>query len=92
MILKPFTIISHNESLQVDEETPILINLEQLISVKPIKISTENRDIIDGYWIRLSNGKKYRAIQVPDVILEALKEDLPEVQRNKDSEAEIILQ
>lgn len=89
MLLKPFTIISHNESLQIDEESSILINMEQLVSIKPIKISTESRDIIDGYWVRLSNGKKYRAIQVPDIVLDALKEDLSQIQKNKDTEVEI---
>ena len=92
MLLKPFTIITYNKSLQSDEETPILINLEQIISVKPIKISTQNRDIIEGYWIRLSNGKKYRAIQVPDMLLRAFKEDLPAVLKNKEVEAEHVLQ
>lgn len=92
MLLKPFTIITHNESLQIDEKTPIIINLDHLISVKPIKISTKSRDVIEGYWIRLSNGKKYRAIQVPDIILDTLKENLPEIQKNKDHETELTLQ
>lgn len=92
MLLKPFTIITHNESLQADEETAIIINMEQLVSVKPIKISTENRDVIEGYWVRLTNGKKYRAIQVPDLVLDAFKEELPAIQKNKESEIEIPLQ
>jgi hypothetical protein len=86
MILKKFTIITHNEAQQVDEKTGILINLEHIISVKPIKLTTMDRDVIDGYWIRLSNGKKYRAIQVPAIILETLNEDLTAVHKSDNSE------
>ena len=85
MNLKKFVILTRNESLQTDEKTSILINLEHIISVKPIKLTTETRDVIDGYWIRLSNGKKYRAIQVPKVILENLEDDLTKVQKNDES-------
>lgn len=92
MKLKPFTIITHNESLQTDEETLMLINLEHIISIKPIKISTKNRDVIDGHWIRLSNGKKYRAIQVPSIITETLNEKLPEIKRNGDIDTELTYQ
>jgi hypothetical protein len=45
----------------------------------------KDQDVIDGYWIRLSNGKKYRAIQVPKMILDSLDESLPAVQMNNDS-------
>jgi hypothetical protein len=92
MKLKPFTIITHNESLQVDEETLMLINLEHIISVKPIKISTKTRDIIEGHWIRLSNGKKYRVIQVPAIIIDAFNEVLPGIRKNKDAEQEVTYQ
>jgi hypothetical protein len=86
MNLKKFTIISHNEAQQVDEEATILINLEHIVSVKPIKMSTTNRTVVDGYWIRLSNGKKYRAIQVPEIILDNLQEELPAVKKNDNAE------
>ena len=92
MKLKPFTILTYNESLQTDEEHLMLINLEQIISVKPIKISTKDRDIIDGHWIRLANGKKYRAIQVPTAITDALDEKLPEIKKNKDSDQDVTYQ
>ncbi len=87
MVLKKFTIITHNEALQLDEKTNILINLEHIISVKPIKLSTADREVLDGYWIRLSNGKKYRAIQVPDVILKTLSEQLPAIHKSDDAES-----
>ena len=89
MLLKRFTIINHNDSLQSDEETQILINMDQIVTVKPINISTETRDIIEGYWIRLSNGKKYRAIRVPDIIIKTLKEDLPAMQKSVEEEVSL---
>jgi len=63
-----------------------LINPDHIVSVKPIKVATETRDVIDGYWIRLSNGKKYRAIQVPKFIIEGLAEDLPAIIQNTEME------
>jgi len=82
MNLKRFTIMTKNEAQNADEKTSILINLEHIVSIKPIKVATQTRDVIDGYWIRLSNGKKYRAIQVPNFILDGLEEDLPAVIKN----------
>ena len=60
MKLAKFVITTRNESLEQDEMNSILINLDHVISVKPIKMTLSNRDVVDGYWIRLSNGKKYR--------------------------------
>ena len=82
MNLKRFTILTRNTSLEQDERTSILINLEHIVSVKPIKMTTESREIIDGFWIRLSNGKKYRAIQLPKIVLENLEEPLTSVKTN----------
>lgn len=77
--------MTRNESLEQDEKSSILLNLEHIISVKPIKMTTAERDVIDGYWIRLSNGKKYRAIQVPKIILENLEESLTAINKNDSS-------
>lgn len=46
------------------ESTPMLINPAHIVSIKPIRIVKRN-DIVDGYWIRTSNNKKYRAIEIP---------------------------
>ncbi len=86
MNLKKFTILNHNDAQQIDEKISILINMEHIVSVKPINMTTSNRDVIEGYWIRLSNGKKYKAIQVPKVILETLSEELANPIINKSSE------
>ncbi len=82
MDLKRFTIITRNEAQQTDDKTTMLINLEHIISVKPIKLATAEREVIDGYWIRLSNGKKYRAIQVPKIILDSISEEIPAIQKS----------
>jgi len=86
MNLKRFTIITENEAQNTTQKTSILINPDHIVSVKPIKVATETRDVIDGYWIRLSNGKKYRAIQVPKFIIEGLAEDLPAIIQNTEME------
>jgi len=79
MKLAKFKIISHNEAQQVDETTSILLNLNHIVSVKPIKLTTVKREVIDGYWIRLSNGKKYKAIQIPESIKDTFNEELPKM-------------
>ena len=83
MKLAKFKIINHNEAQQVDEMTNILINTDHIISVKPIKMTTAEREVIDGYWIRLSNGKKYKAIQIPVSIKESFNEELPQIKINE---------
>jgi len=92
MKLQKFKIITHNESQQTDEKTNILLNTEHIVSIKPIKLTTVERQVIDGYWIRLSNGKKYKAIQIPDMIKKLFSEQLPQISINEDSLHEISLQ
>ena len=79
MKLAKFKIISHNEAQQVDEKTSLLINTDHIISVKPIKLTTVEREVIDGYWSRLSNGKKDKAIQIPELIKNLFSEELPKI-------------
>jgi len=66
MSFKKFTIISQRD-IQCLEDTHevMLINLNHVISVKPIRIVLE--DVVkEGYWIRTSNGKKYRSLDLPE--------------------------
>ena len=77
MDIQKFTILNISESHQIQEEVDILINTSHIISIKPIKMTTSDMLVIDGYWIRLSNGKKYKATRVPSFIKEALNETLP---------------
>ena len=75
MNLQKFKIVSPRDVQSVDNvfET-LLLNLDQIISVKPIKMVIEDK-VANGYWIRTSNGKKYRAIEVPQVISDLLSNE-----------------
>lgn len=71
--IEKFHILSENRGQQLDYELePILINMDHLISVKPIKIMIGD-EVIQGYWIRTSNGKKYRAITIPESLKKQLE-------------------
>lgn len=68
MNLRPFKILSSNSDQQLEiEEVTILINLDHIISIKPIKMVIDHQ-VLEGHWIRTSNGKKYKATAVPKEI------------------------
>lgn len=92
MKLHKFTIINHNEAQQTVDKVSILLNTDHIVSVKPIKMTTTEREIIDGYWIRLSNGKKYKAVQIPITIKKLFSEELPQIAINDDQLHEINIQ
>ncbi len=71
MDLKRFLILSDTDETLGPEEQPILLNLDHIISVKPIKMMVSGSQL-NGYWIRTSNGKKYRATQIPQDLEETL--------------------
>jgi len=74
MRLKRFVLFNDKESgFKGDESGEILLNIDHIISIKPIRIVTPS-EIINGYWMRLSNGKKYRAIEVPAELKEHFKD------------------
>ena len=77
MNFKKFTIISHNEAQQKDEIVDILLNADHIVSIKPIKMTTNDQQVIEGFWIRLSNGKKYKAIQMAQDIKLIFDDKLP---------------
>ena len=62
--LKLFKILTDSNQQMDFDVTPILINEDHLVSIKPIKMMI-NENLLEGYWIRTSNGKKYRAIEIP---------------------------
>lgn len=80
-----FTILTYNEAQRNYEKHSMLINMDQIVSIKPIKMATESREVLDGYWIRLTNGKKYRALQIPSNLQKHLDEELPEIRMSDDS-------
>lgn len=77
MALHKFTILNHNEAHQREEVVNMLINIDHIVSLKPIRMPTRDRQVIEGYWIRLSNGKKYKALQVPMELQTKLTQELP---------------
>jgi hypothetical protein len=75
MSLEKFKIVSPKDGQSVDSvfET-LLINTEHIISLKPIRMVVEEK-LVQGYWIRTSNGKKYRAVEIPTSIKAILETD-----------------
>tara|TARA_R100000656_G_scaffold69896_1_gene52503 strand:- start:4020 stop:4322 length:303 start_codon:yes stop_codon:yes gene_type:complete len=53
----------------------MLINLDHLVSIKPINVATSD-GVVQAYWLRLSNGKKYKATEIPDELAGQLKGDI----------------
>jgi len=79
MTLEKFKIVSPKDGQSVDNvfET-LLINLDHIISLKPIRMVVEEK-LVKGYWIRTSNGKKYRAVEIPGSLKALLSEDDAEI-------------
>ena len=75
MALQRFKIVSPKDGQSVDNifET-LLINTEHIISLKPIRMVVDEK-LVMGYWIRTSNGKKYRAVEIPDSLRSTLGTD-----------------
>ena len=82
--LKLFHILTNSDQQLEIELTPMLINLEHVITIKPINIVMQN-DLVEGYWIRMSNGKKYRAANAPEEIKDLLKASSTSKKKEKDS-------
>ena len=68
MALERFKIVSPKDGQSVDNifET-LLINTDHIVSLKPIKMVVEEKLVL-GYWIRTTNGKKYRAVEIPELL------------------------
>jgi hypothetical protein len=75
MALERFKIVSPKDGQSVDNvfET-LLINSDHIISLKPIRMVVEEK-LVKGYWIRTTNGKKYRAVEIPNSLKDLLNED-----------------
>jgi hypothetical protein len=75
MSLLKFKIVSPKDGQSVDNifET-LLINTEHIISLKPIRMVVDEK-LVMGYWIRTSNGKKYRAVEIPEILKSTLGSD-----------------
>ena len=75
MALERFKIVSPKDGQSVDNiyET-ILINLDHIVSLKPIRMVVEEK-LVRGYWIRVTNGKKYRAVEIPSHLEDIIDQD-----------------
>ncbi len=74
--IKKFKLLQDNEDSLVEGlGVTMLINLAHLVSVKPINVATQ-AGVVQAYWIRLSNGKKYKATEIPEELRELLKDDV----------------
>ena len=75
MSLERFKIVSPKDGQSVDNvfET-LLINVDHIVSLKPIRMVVEEK-LIKGYWIRTTNVKKYRAVEIPEKLKATLSED-----------------
>ncbi len=65
MALEKFKIVSPKDGQSVDNifET-LLINTDHIVSLKPIRMVVDEKLVL-GFWIRTTNGKKYRAVDIP---------------------------
>lgn len=65
--------VSHDDEMNGSSSPLLVINLEHLVSVRPINIP-HNGKILRAFWIRLANGKKYKAIEVPTEVSKLFRE------------------
>ncbi len=74
MKFRKFSILDMRSSNASEtEEVEVLFNLDHIISIKPIRISRPDK-LLNGFWIRTTNGKKYRASKIPEDLLEVIGE------------------
>ena len=73
MKFRKFTVFNAKAQPQEAEEIEVLFNLDHIISIKPIRIARSDK-LLNGFWIRTTNGKKYRASKIPDDLLTIIGE------------------
>lgn len=75
MALEKFKIVSPKDGQSVDNifET-LLINTDHIVSLKPIRMVVDEKLVL-GFWIRTTNGKKYRAVDIPSSLKATLGVD-----------------
>jgi hypothetical protein len=86
MLLR-FNVLNPEDMQQVEGiDYPILINTDHIVTIKSITIMYQG-NIINGYWVRTSNGKKYKATRIPKSVELLLKDnvELTEVMLNDKS-------
>ena len=56
------------------------MSFDHIVSMKPIRMVVEEQ-LVKGYWIRTTNGKKYRAVEVPEKFKKLLSEAETEISK-----------
>ena len=83
-VLKRFNVLNSENDQNVEGiDYPVLLNVVQIVSIKSINIMFKE-NIIQGFWIRMVNGKKYKATRIPKdlkLLLES-ETELTEVEIN----------
>jgi hypothetical protein len=74
MKFQKFKILNPRGAGAGTDEVEMLLNLDHIISIKPIRISSPDK-LLNGFWIRTTNGKKYRASGIPDSLLQIIGEE-----------------
>ncbi|MAF79004.1 MAG: hypothetical protein CME63_17650 [Halobacteriovoraceae bacterium] len=74
MLAKFNVLNSENDQSLEGIDYPILLNTDQIASVKSINIMYKG-NIIKGFWVRMVSGKKYKATRVPAEIKSLLDSD-----------------
>ena len=74
MLAKFNVLNSENDQSLEGIDYPILLNTDQIASVKSINIMYKG-NIIKGFWVRMVSGKKYKATRVPVEIKSLLDSD-----------------
>lgn len=77
MALERFKIIAPSKEGHSTGSTfeTILINRDHIVSLKPIRMIVDEK-LVMGYWIRTTNSKKYRAVEIPESIKAILETDV----------------
>jgi len=74
-MLVRFNVLNSENDQSLDGiDYPILLNTDQIASIKQINIMYKG-NLIKGFWIRMVSGKKYKATRVPDSIKDLLGSD-----------------
>jgi hypothetical protein len=87
MKIRKFKIYQTTEErMSSGGSSTLLINLDHLVSLRPINVA-HNGHVTRAYWIRLANGKKYKAVEIPAELEEMLAlTDLPSIPFESESE------
>ncbi|MBL7665884.1 MAG: hypothetical protein JNM93_12180 [Bacteriovoracaceae bacterium] len=76
MNFKKFIILDPKQTEPLmNNEITILMNLDHIVSIKPIRI-VNNKKVIEGYWIRTTNNKKYKALSIPEELRAELEKNI----------------